>query len=170
MTPRPPKRADGTSVTSSLMARNVSITDFPWSDLEPQDFGRGLLQLLRLALVDGDEAGDAFARALEGLEIAGMQGISLTSDVIEDATRLIEELQGGLSASPPDLNREWVSWCLSAAHAIFQSGGARFRANDEEILFIRAGRYLFEGFCIGRRIREGRIASGKPAVAPKEFH
>ncbi len=169
MTPRPPKRADGRSVTSSLMARNVSITDFPWSDLEPQDFGRGLLQLLRLALVDGDEAGDAFARALEGLEIMGMQGIPLTPDVIEEATRLIEELQGGVSASPPDLNREWVSWCLSAARAILQSG-AKFRANDEAILFIRAGRYLFEGFCIGRRIREGRIAGGKPAVAPKELH
>ncbi|KEY54451.1 hypothetical protein EN41_19900 [Agrobacterium tumefaciens] len=152
------------------MARNVSMTDFPWGDLEPHDFGRGLLQLLRLALADGDEAGDAFARALEGLEIMGMQGISLTPDVIEDATRLIEELQGGVSASPPDLNSEWVSWCLSAACTILQGGGTRRRANEEEILFIRAGRYLFEGFCIGRRIRERRIVGGNPAVAPKELH
>lgn len=143
------------------------MTDFPWGDLEPHDFGRGLLQLLRLALADGDEAGDAFARALEGLEIMGMQGISLTPDVIEDATRLIEELQGGVSASPPDLNSEWVSWCLSAACTILQGGGRGVVPTKRKFYSFALAATCLKGFALAAEFASGELWAETPPLPRK---
>lgn len=158
-------------VASGLKSRNVVLTEFPWGDLEAQDFGCGLLRLLQAAAQDDAEAGYAFARAFEGLEIMGLQGISLAPDVRDEATHLIEQLREAVSAAFKDLNGEWLVWCLEAAALILKLDGLKLRADSEEILFVRAGRYAFEGYCIGLRIREARIADGKSAVLnPKKFN
>ncbi|WP_421445264.1 hypothetical protein [Agrobacterium tumefaciens] len=166
-----PKNGAKRDAASGLQSRNVVLTEFPWADLEPRDFGDGLLQLLQTALQDGADAGDAFARALEGLEIMGLQGISLAPGVRNEATQLIEQLREAVSAAYKDLNGEWLHWCLEAAALILKRDGLKLRADSEEVLFVRAGRYAFEGFCIGRRIREARIADGKSAVLnPKKLN
>jgi hypothetical protein len=166
-----PNNSAKREVTSGLQSRNVVLTEFPWPNLEPRDFGDGLLRLLQTALEDGAEAGDAFARALEGLEIMGLQGVSLATGVTDEATQLIEELREAVSAAHKDLNGEWLHWCLRAAALILKRDGLKLRADSEEILFVRAGRYAFEGFCIGRRIREARIADGKSVVLnPKKLN
>jgi hypothetical protein len=166
-----PKNGAKRNVASRLESRNVVMTEFPWADLEPRDFGDGLLQLLQTALQDGADAGDAFARAFEGLEIMGLQGISLAPGVRNEATQLIEQLREAVSAAYKDLNGEWLHWCLEAAALILKRDGLKLRADSEEVLFVRAGRYAFEGFCVGRRIREARIAGGKSAVLnPKKLN
>lgn len=166
-----PKNGAKRDAASGLESRNVVMTEFPWADLEPRDFGDGLLQLLQTALQDGADAGDAFARALEGLEIMGLHGVSLAPGVRNEATQLVEELREAVSAAHKDLNGEWLHWCLGAAVLILKRDGLKLRADSEEILFVRAGRYAFEGFCIGRRIREARIADGKSVVLnPKKLN